>query len=210
LGKLYKEASLLRRGIRRDEGGHTLFDLSVAAYEQAVTLLPDDPLWHAGFGELLFSRYFWDEYMFGGYDLTNLLRAVEEYHLAYSLAPGNSRVREMLDEFILYDYSLDAIATVGDHYIFKWLTTTPTPAPTRTATATETPEILPTDTPTQPPPTITPTPTITSTPRPTTTPAAPKTATPEKKVPSLPICGAIFLAPLAFSLVYISSRKGRD
>lgn len=131
LGKIYKETALLRRGVRRDAGGMELFDLSREAYEKCLELLPNDALWHAGYADLLFSRYYWEEFMSGGYQLNNILKAIEEYHIAYTLAPNNARIQEMmLDAY----YGSDAIDVVDDEYIFSWLTVTPTLAPTRTPT----------------------------------------------------------------------------
>ncbi|MEM5776446.1 MAG: hypothetical protein AAGU05_15690, partial [Anaerolineaceae bacterium] len=57
LGRLYKEISRLRREPRWDAGGPQLFELSKAAYEKALELLPNDALWHAGYAELIFDYY---------------------------------------------------------------------------------------------------------------------------------------------------------
>jgi len=131
LGKIYKEICLLRRGIRYDQGGHELFDLSAEAYQKALELLPDDALWHAGYAELLHSRYFWEELVAGGYQLSNYMKAIEEYYIAYTLAPNNTRIQEMMLEPY---YGSDAIEIVDDEVIFNWLTVTPTLAPTSTPT----------------------------------------------------------------------------
>jgi len=134
LGKIYKETALLRRGVRRDAGGVELFELSRAAYEKCLELSPDDALWHAGYADLLFSRYYWAELAAGGYQLDNILKAIEEYHVAYTLAPTDARIQEMmLDAY----YGSDALDIVDDEYIFNWLTLTPTLAPTRTQTPEE-------------------------------------------------------------------------
>jgi tetratricopeptide (TPR) repeat protein len=131
LGKLYKEISLLRRGIRHDQGGIELFDLSAEAYQKALELLPKDALWHAGYADLLHSRYYWEELIAGGYSLSNYLKAIEEYALAYSLDPHNPQIQEMLLDVY---YGSDALEIVNDEFVFRWLTATPTPAPTSTPT----------------------------------------------------------------------------
>lgn len=131
LGKIYKEISLLRRGLRYDDGGDELFDLSAEAYQEALELLPEEALWHAGYADLLHSRYYWEEFVAGGYKLDYFMEAIEEYHLAYSLAPHNAQLHEMLLEV---SYDSDAIDIVDDEFIFHWLTVTPTLAPTSTPT----------------------------------------------------------------------------
>lgn len=69
--------------------------------------------------------------MAGGYQLDNILKAIEEYYIAYTLAPSNARIQEMmLDAY----YGSDAIDIIDDEYIFNWLTATPTLAPARTPT----------------------------------------------------------------------------
>jgi tetratricopeptide (TPR) repeat protein len=131
LGKMYKEISLLRRGIRYDQGGKELFDLSAEAYQKALKLLPKDALWHAGYAELLHSRYYWEEVITGGYSLDNYMKAIEEYSLAYSLDPHNAQIQEMLLDVY---YGTDALEVVDDEFVFRWLTITPTLAPTSTPT----------------------------------------------------------------------------
>jgi tetratricopeptide (TPR) repeat protein len=207
LGKIYKEIALMRRYIRQDPGGMELYDLSVDAYEKAVTLLPDDALWHAGFGELLFSRYYWEEYQSGGSPRTNLLRALEEFHLAYSLDPDNPIILEMLDEAY---YGMDALDRHDDGYTFLWLTSTPTIVPTRTASATMTPTQSPaeTDAPPAPPPSAT----ATSPPAddpPTSQIPSPTSAPPPEPEPgpSLLPCGSALAVPLMVSVFYLSSKK---
>ncbi|MBC8505146.1 MAG: hypothetical protein ISR58_17945 [Anaerolineales bacterium] len=210
LGKIYKDISLLRRGIRRDIGGEELYDLSREAYEQCLVLLPDDAVWHAGFADLLYSRYYWEEFVAGGFNLRNYQQAIEEYQLAYFISPHNPRVYEMILDV---SYDTDAIELVADKFIFHWLTTTPTLAPSRTptvvptrtakATAADTPTLAPTTTATSPLPTATKEPTANL--QPTTTPKG-MSQQPEKE-PSSPICGSLLIIPLGISLVYLSSKQ---
>jgi len=200
LGKIYKETALLRRGMRHDAGGEELYNLSREAYEKALDLLPDDALWHLGFANLLFSRYYWEEYSTGGSDRANLLRAIEEYNIAYILDPDDPNIIYWIDDAY---YATDAIERLedGGGYIFHWLTTTPTIVPTRTAAAADTPTPGPTATATPPPPTATKEPT--ASPQPTTTPKALE----PKPGPSLPLCGSVLFFPMAIALYYLSSKK---
>ena len=78
LGKIYKEITLLRRALRQDAGGQELYHLSIQAYEKAVTLLPEDALWHAGFAELLYLHYYWDIRFVNPGDNADMLHALEE------------------------------------------------------------------------------------------------------------------------------------
>jgi hypothetical protein len=122
LGKIYKEISRLRRGTRNDAGGQELFNLSMDAYEQAVTLLPDDALWHAGFAELLFDHYYWNER--SDTNQMGMLRALQELALAYELNQSAPFILDLLDEV---RYALpEGLSLDGDTYTFLWLTATPT------------------------------------------------------------------------------------
>jgi hypothetical protein len=53
LGWAYKDAILESRGVQWDEAGQQMYAWSVEAYQQAVTLLPNDADWHYGYAELL-------------------------------------------------------------------------------------------------------------------------------------------------------------
>ncbi len=180
LGRLYKETYLLRRGTRTDAGGLELFQLSVAAYEQAVTLLPDDALWHAGFAELLAYDAIFNAYT-GAEVLPGLLRGLEEIHTALALRPNDPTVNQIADDFLYYllydEMFANALVQTENGYDFLWLTATPTPPAAATATL---------------PPSATPLP-------PTTLTATPPqaTSTPGTSPPAgLPLCTAALL-PLA-------------
>ena len=189
LGKLYKEMFFYRQGFRHDAGGQELYALSVAAYEKAVTLLPNDALWHAGFAHLLeFHSYFAS---MEGQDVRDeVLRSMQEIHTALEISPDDPKVKEIA-ETIYYSFP-DAIQQLESGYDFLWLTATP---------VLSTPTIAPVE-PTSTPPVATPLPiTETAVPEKDATPvptSTPVTAT-------NPLCGSAFLVPLG--LVWLMRRK---
>ena len=206
LGKLYKEISRLRRSTRDDDGGQQLFMMSVEAYEQAVSLLPDDALWHAGFAELLFDHYYWDEY--NQAEKPGLLRAFYELALAYELKPNDPFILALLSEI---NSSLpEALEMDGEGYEFVWLTATPTPQMSLTPSETALPPEPVTATPV--PSTSSPTlesknqqnPTETTPPT-TVEPTIPPTATTSS--PLLPLCGSALLLPSAVLLKWKKRKK---
>lgn len=179
LGKVYKEVTFLRKGFRQDAGGRELYDLSVQAYEKAVTLLPDDALWHAGFADLLAFHALYATYE--GLDTTaEFIRAMKEIHEALALRPNDPKVLEIAEQFYWF-FPAGAVERIDNTYDFLWLTATPTPL------------VIVTDTPTLPPSEpVSSTATLVPTPQ----PAAP-TPTESQPGKSLPICGTALLVPLA-------------
>lgn len=190
LGKLYKEAFFYRRGFRQDAGGRELYRLSVEAYEKAVTLLPDDGLWHAGFADLLAVHAYYVSWE-GGDATAEALRSMQEIHRALELAPNDPKVKEIAEK--IYYFFPDAVDLLESGYDFLWLTATPLP----------------------PPPTIAPASEPTSTPEATSTPPAAETAVPTREaapnptaIPPTaknPLCGSAVLVPLA--LVWLARRR---
>lgn len=196
LGRLYK--SLLfsphgRRGFRSwlfkaDPGVETLFRLSDEAYTKALTLLPQDAQWHAGYADLL--AYYAE---FAGYEgeptLGLKLKALEEIHLALQLAPDDEVVTSIaLDLTWLME---EGIVEMNEGFDFPWLTQTPIATPTQIA------PIPPGETPAQQVlPSPTPLPKLAASP--TLAPAA-ETEVPKEestKTGRNPICGGALLIPL--------------
>ncbi len=146
LGKHYKSLIFSphgRRGFRSwlflaDPGVERLFQLCDEAYNNAITLLPEDAQWHAGYADLL---GYYAEY--AGYEgvatLPLKINALEEMHLALELAPDDEVVNNIaLDlSWLMYE----GIVETEDGYDFPWLTQTPV------ATATEINPIIFTPTP---------------------------------------------------------------
>jgi tetratricopeptide (TPR) repeat protein len=133
LGKIYKEIASLRRLMREDEGGKELYQLALEAYQNAVNLLPNDALWHAGFADLLWNHAYWDVFQPGSPNLDEIQRAVAEIKIAYELKPEDPKVLDILDNMT---YGMpSAIERVEDGYVFSLLTATPTIVPTWTPTS---------------------------------------------------------------------------
>jgi hypothetical protein len=191
LGKAYKEAYLASpKGYpREDQGGLQLYELSKAAYEKAVTLLPKDGLWHAGYAELLLVKHIFMSTSQKGPYPPDLQRGLEELDLAYQLAPKEAKVMDMLD----LARNLDLITFNSDGSpVFISLTATPLP-PSPTVYVPQTPPAEST--------------------APSATPAiqpGPVTSIPVTKTPasgtSLPFCGGAALVPLALLLALRRKR----
>ena len=189
LGKLYKEMFFFRRGFRHDPGGQELYQLSVESYENAVRLLPDDGLWHAGFADLLSTHAYYASWE--GEDTTSeTIRSMQEIDLALGLAPKDPKVNEIAEK--IYQLFPNAVEQLEIGYDFLWLTATPfmespTDVPVLpTSTLQMTPE---------PGPTARAVPTREAAPNPTPTPPTVKN----------PLCGSAILIPLA--LVWFARRR---
>ena len=134
LGKAYKEIWMYRRGFRQDPGGVELYQLAIEAYEQALTLLPDDALWHAGFADLLSIHAY-----YAGFEqdtTKEALRALREIDLALQLAPNDAKVQEIALN-ISFLFPLGMLSR-DQGFEFPWLTATPLP-PTETSLPTAEP-----------------------------------------------------------------------
>jgi hypothetical protein len=189
LAKVYKEIQLYRRGFRTDAGGTELYRLSIEAYEKAVTLKPDDALWHAGFADLLAVHSYYEN--FGSLDVfPDKLRAMQEINRALELSPNDPKVKEIAET--IYFLFPEGVEQVENGYVFHWLTATPIPASPTTVRA----ELASTSGSTTP---------TTSTG--TSVPVA--GSTPNSAPPSAknPICGSVLLIPLA--LIGFAGRKRR-
>jgi hypothetical protein len=188
LGKLYKQITFSPkgRGFRMygasfDEGAQLLYHLSVQAYEKAVVYKPDDPLWHAGFADLLgYYAYYAN---FEGIPTTSeAVRSLQEIQTALALAPIDAKIHEIADELTFF--FPDGIIWNGDVYNYPWLTATPLP-PTPTFEI-----LIPTDTPTL------------ATPTERVLPTTTKTPSPDSK-PGLPLCGSFLIIPLGLFLLWL-------
>ena len=192
LGKLYKEIFLYKRDFRRDAGGQQIYHLSIDAYEKAVTLLPDDGLWHAGFADLLAVHAYYSQWE--GRDATpEILRSMKEIDIALGLAPKDPKVNEIAEK--IYWLFPGAVELLESGYDFLWLTATPivmpTEIPVQPDLATSTPE------PTHPVPT--------ETSAPVAQPSSPPTPTPPTA--RNPLCGSAMILPLASVLLVGLQRR---
>ncbi len=172
--------------------GSSCIRLSVDAYGKAVELKPNDPLWHAGFANLLGIHAYYASQE-GENTTDEMLRSMQEIQRALEISPNDPKVKEIAES--IYYLFPDAIKQYESGYEFLWLTATPEPP-----ASTETP-IEPTLT---PPATTSPL----STPMVSPTPAGGTESTPTA-VPSAgsPLCGSALILPLA--LVLFARRKMR-
>lgn len=200
LGKLYKLLAFdtRRKGFRSgnyvtDAGAQELYHKSVSAYENAVRLKALDPLWHAGFADLL--AYYAYHAGFEGIDtMPEKLQALQEMQKALVLAPKDEKVLEIADELTFYIEG--GVVGQGYTYAFPWLTATPEPTATLIGWDIGTPA---TETATMQDPTHTalpPTATATPSPQPTPTPAKPVT-----------LCGSLLFAPFVLGMLLIKRKK---
>lgn len=198
LARLYKEItfSSRRRGFRygqfsADTGAQELFNLSTAAYEKALRFKFYDPLWHAGYADLL--GYYACYAKYDGFDTrAEAVRALQEIQIALDMESNNEKVLEIADNLLYY---LDGgILKVDGQYSFPWLTATPEwSTQTPTLTATLTPETL-----------ISTIPELGSFESTEIINPFQHTAVPESKS-TVPICGSIVMLP--FGIVLLLSRK---
>ncbi len=198
LGKLYKEIFFYRRGFRHDAGGQEIYRLSVEAYEKAVTLLPDDGLWHAGFADLLAVHAYYASWE-GGDATPEALRSMQEIDIALELAPNDPKVKEIAEK--IYSFFPDAVDLLESGYDFLWLTATPLP-PTPTIAAPVEPTAMPEATSTAPA-AETPFDSTQGEPVPTREAAPAPTAVPPRA--RNPLCGSLLIVPLG--LVWLARRR---
>lgn len=194
LGKAYKEIVRMSKGyLREDPVGREMFQLSRDAYEKCLALLPDDPVWHYGYADLLWSKYYFELYGPGKSDPEGILPLILSHlQAALKIAPNTQQARDLLTEI---SYSVpDAVQLDGNDFIYLGLTATPIPPtpwvyPTETAFPTPTESTAPTST-FESVPSLEPVP-------PTEAPAA-----------ANPICGSTALVlPAMAALFWISRRK---
>jgi hypothetical protein len=196
VGKLSKDLafSSRRRGFRavwiiNDIGAQALYQMSLAAYENAVRLNKIDAISHAGLADLL-GYYAYYAGIEGINTMPEIMRALEEMHTALKLAWKAERVLTIANELTFYLNG--GMVQNGTEFDFPWLTATPTTTPTTTP--------LP---PTETLQAGTATATVV---RPSATLQPSATATPEKRF--YPLCGSAILMPLLLGGLVVYRRKG--
>jgi tetratricopeptide (TPR) repeat protein len=196
LGKAYKEIVRMSKGyLREDPVGLEMFQLSREAYEKCLALLPNDPVWHYGYADLLWSKYYFELYGPGKSDPEGILPLILSHlQTALKIAPNTQQARDLLTEI---SYSVpDAVQLDGNDFIYLGLTATPihpTPwvYPTETAFPTLTEPAAPTAT-------------LASVP---SAESVPPTETPTARNP---LCGSAALVLPALAGVFWISRRKRS
>jgi tetratricopeptide (TPR) repeat protein len=205
LGKVCKEMAYSSRGKgwrgsgdALDPGAQMLYQQSLAAYEKAVTLLPKDALWHAGYADALaYHAYF---ARFNGTDTTDeAVHAIREIQVALDLAPQDAKVREIA-ELIAGSFP-DGMKLNGTTYGYPWLTAMPTRQPA-TIPPTEPPATAAVA---QAVPSAT---TVADVPTSTVQSASPAATAAAATKPSLPVCGSALLLPLALVAGAFARKAG--
>ena len=193
LAKAYKDVIMMPKGyLRADRGGLELYALSKDAYERCLALLPDDPLWHYGYADLLWAHYQYGIYFAGEQDTEGILTVLlTELQTTLELDPDNQLAKDLLLE-ISYQIPQAAQQNEDGSFTLLGLTATPIPPTPWGGFATETP--LP----------ATPAPED-STQAESTTQAPP----PATEIPSAPnpLCGSAFLFPALLGMVFAVKRK---
>jgi tetratricopeptide (TPR) repeat protein len=212
LGKAYKDVICYERFCRSDPAAVEMYQLSVEAYEKAITMKPHDALWHCGFADLLWRNFTGG---FGEGDPDEALRAVAEVHTALSIDPDLPEALELADW--MHNWHPELVGWNNrNQFVFLALTATPTPKPPPTPGPSSTP-IKPTATRTrvQLPPTYTHAPTLAATTTeelpaqsPTATEASP--AQLSKPVSAAgPLVGGIAIVLLAMIVAFWLYRRKR-
>ena len=177
---------MIRAWLRNDPAGLEMFELSKQAYEKCLALLPNDSLWHYGYADLLWARYYWDFYMVSKSDVESLLPTLLSHlKTAVEIDPNNQLAKDLLEE--IYYSVPEALNIEGDSYDYLALTATPIPPTPYGGFPTETPQAA-----TEP----------ASTPSTSVTPTI-DSATTEVPTPQAanPLCGSAFILPLLFGLL---------
>ncbi|MFN8381188.1 MAG: hypothetical protein U0V02_04575 [Anaerolineales bacterium] len=186
LGKAYKEVIKMPKGyLGEGSASREMFELSKEAYEKCLSLLPNDPLWHYGYADLLWPHFYFELYRTQP-DVNGILPTVlKELQIVLALDPNNQQAKDLLTEI---SYAMpDVVRIEGDTFVFLGLTATPIP-PTPFSVV-ETPTIVPTVT--SPPPTY-----------------AMGVNTPEPVSAPNPLCGSAFLLPALFGGIIVFTKRG--
>jgi hypothetical protein len=200
LGKAIKEVIREPKGyLREDDGAKQLYSEAVQSYEKAVTLLPNDALWHYGFADLLWSHYLFSVYFRGSQDYSELTRLSAELKTSLQLDPANQNVQDLATG--ISSQLPWALAHGAQGYDFLVLTATPTFAPeTATDVVVVTPELSPTPLPVK----------QRLAAEKTNTPLPPLPAVTPVKTPAsgIPFCGGTaLLLPMLAGLLWFFSKR---
>lgn len=189
LAKAYKEIARQSKGwLRDDPAGREIFVLSRNAYEKCLAFLPNDPLWHYGYADLLWPHYYFDIHGSRKDDTEGILLTVlTELQTALALDPKNQQAKDLLQEIA---WAIpEAVQVNGDDYVLLGLTATPIMPTPYGGDATQTP-----------PPTPEPVSTAQAL-------ATPTESAPPQPTAKNPLCGSLFLLPALFGTLLVIKRK---
>ena len=191
LAKAYKESAMMPKGwLREDRGGQELYALSREAYERCLALLPNDPLWHYGYADLLWAYYQYGIYFAGKTDTENILeKTLTALQTALALDPNNQQANDLLLEV---SYQIPQAVQQNEDGSFTLLGLTATPIPPTPYGGFPTAIALP------------------STPEPVSTPVLESTPA-ERPIEvfgvETPFCGSAALLPFLLGMVLVVKRK---
>ncbi|MCL4274632.1 MAG: hypothetical protein KJZ77_12240 [Anaerolineales bacterium] len=191
LAKAYKDVIMMPKGyLREDPAGVELYELSKAAYERCLELLPNDPLWHYGYADLLWAHYQYGIYFSGKSDTEGILaKTLTALQTTLTLDPNNQLAKDML---LNISYQVpQAVQADGENFILLGLTATPVPPTPWGGFPTETPQ-----------PTPEPVAAVQTESPPQAQPAATEVPTAQN-----PLCGSAFILPALFGMVLVAKRK---
>lgn len=145
LGKAYKEAVILDKGVRNDAAGAKMYQASVEAYQRALDLKPEDADWHAGYAELLCTKAYWT------FDIPNRERffpCIEELKKALDLNPEQTKAKGLLADIWVWNKSeedplVDLSGPQPNYLILTPLPAAETLMPAATPAATILPTVSP-------------------------------------------------------------------
>lgn len=192
LAKAYKEVTMMPKGyLREDRAGVELYELSKAAYEKCLSLLPNDPLWHYGYADLLWAHYQYGIYFAGKTDTENIFeKTLTALQTTLTLDPNNQLAKDLLLE-ISYQVPQAVQQNEDESFTLLGLTATPIPPTPWGGYPTETPQ---------------PTPTLVSVTQAESTPQAQPPAT-EVPTAQNPLCGSAALLPALLGMVMVARRR---
>ena len=191
LAKAYKDVARMPKGwLREDAAGLELYALSKDAYERCLALLPNDPLWHYGYADLLWSHFEYGVYWSGREDTEGLLPTIlSELQTSLELDPNLQEAKDLLNRI---SYSIPEAVGRNDDGSFTLLGLTATPIPP-TPWGEPATEAAPPST----PQTVAATQTLSSpTSLPVETPGAQN-----------PLCGSAFLLPALFGVAFVIKKR---
>ncbi len=190
IGMLCKQMAYSSRGKgfragELDAGAAQLYQEAVQAYDKAVTLLPKDALWHAGYAELLGYHAFF-EGLAGVNTDEEAAHSFSELQLAQQLAPDNPQVQQISEELSGFFPGGTTPHQSQSELTAKAALNTPAPSQTAVSEANATPatEIIPSST---------------AEARPTSLPSKPTST----------LCGSALLIPVTLLLGLAYIRPGK-